>query len=461
MIYNKKGENGITLVALVITIIVLLILAGISIVMLTGQNGILNRAVEAKEKTEIAEEKEKIEIAQMQAIMDGMNISNLQKALDQQFGTKIAIVSKNEDEIYKVKLENNLKEYRLTKNGAEEGIDWNNVMKNAKKPEEQKEERNLNTIGIGTDGKEVNMDLWEYTLTEEGYILNDIDDINDTNGEKETKGYLGEIIDGKIQGTVPEYIKAENDKKFIKVVGLKDTFMKIDDLEEMPIIPDTVENMQSTFSRCKNLKQIRMLPNSIVNMKWTFYECESIEKFEELPFYLENMEFTFEKCLNLNAGCDIPEYVKTMRGAYKGCKNLQEFNGEISESVISMENVFEGCSNLKKFESIIPNKVENMFACFSQCVNLKDINVAIPESVTDIRYMLGNCLNLTGTVEINANVTGKKIGNDVDYKACLGYGTATRENSQVYLKGNCKVLNEIISDAKKEYPNSNIILLEN
>ena len=39
----RKQENGITLIALVVTIIVLLILAGISIAMLTGQNGILNR----------------------------------------------------------------------------------------------------------------------------------------------------------------------------------------------------------------------------------------------------------------------------------------------------------------------------------------------------------------------------------------------------------------------------------
>ena len=39
-----KNNKGITLIALVVTIIVLLILAGVSIAMLTGQNGILNRA---------------------------------------------------------------------------------------------------------------------------------------------------------------------------------------------------------------------------------------------------------------------------------------------------------------------------------------------------------------------------------------------------------------------------------
>lgn len=56
---EKDNKNrGITLIALVVTIIVLLILAGISIAMLTGQNGILNRAAEAKEKTRAAQEDE-------------------------------------------------------------------------------------------------------------------------------------------------------------------------------------------------------------------------------------------------------------------------------------------------------------------------------------------------------------------------------------------------------------------
>ena len=54
----RKQEKGITLIALVVTIIVLLILAGISIAMLTGQNGILNRAAEANEKTGVAQEDE-------------------------------------------------------------------------------------------------------------------------------------------------------------------------------------------------------------------------------------------------------------------------------------------------------------------------------------------------------------------------------------------------------------------
>ena len=60
---NFKGrrEKGITLIALVITIIVLIILAGVSIATLTGDNGILTQASDAKIMTEIAEVKERVQ----------------------------------------------------------------------------------------------------------------------------------------------------------------------------------------------------------------------------------------------------------------------------------------------------------------------------------------------------------------------------------------------------------------
>ena len=59
---NQKENTGITLIALVVTIIVLLILAGISIATLTGENGLLTKANTAKEQTEIADAKEQAKI---------------------------------------------------------------------------------------------------------------------------------------------------------------------------------------------------------------------------------------------------------------------------------------------------------------------------------------------------------------------------------------------------------------
>ncbi len=87
---KKENETGITLLALVITIIVLLILAGITISAITGDNGIIGNAGRAKEETEIANEKEIVEKATVQAMGNNKygNIeeSELQKQLNRETG---------------------------------------------------------------------------------------------------------------------------------------------------------------------------------------------------------------------------------------------------------------------------------------------------------------------------------------------------------------------------------------
>ena len=67
--YTKfKKQKGITLIALVVTIIVLLILAGVSIAMLTGNNGILTQGKRAKEETTVGHEKEAVQMAYAGAV---------------------------------------------------------------------------------------------------------------------------------------------------------------------------------------------------------------------------------------------------------------------------------------------------------------------------------------------------------------------------------------------------------
>mgnify|MGYP000106705450 CR=1 FL=1 len=69
---KRKNARGITLIALVITIIVLLILAGITINALSGENGILKRATQAKSKTGRANALEQINLAIITARTEGL-----------------------------------------------------------------------------------------------------------------------------------------------------------------------------------------------------------------------------------------------------------------------------------------------------------------------------------------------------------------------------------------------------
>lgn len=84
-----KKRKGITLIALVITIIVLLILAGVTIATLTGENGILTRASDAKEETEKASviEQAQTDLLAKQAenLSGDVTASDLKEVLDKYF----------------------------------------------------------------------------------------------------------------------------------------------------------------------------------------------------------------------------------------------------------------------------------------------------------------------------------------------------------------------------------------
>lgn len=68
---NINGRNGITLIALVVTIVVLLILAGITMSLIFSRDGIINRAQEADEQQMIAAVRERLEVAKGTAFIDG------------------------------------------------------------------------------------------------------------------------------------------------------------------------------------------------------------------------------------------------------------------------------------------------------------------------------------------------------------------------------------------------------
>lgn len=85
----KEQYSGITLIALVITIIVLLILAGVTIATLTGDNGLLSKATNAKEENEKNKELEQIKLAVSAAQVAGegkLTAGNLENELRNIFG---------------------------------------------------------------------------------------------------------------------------------------------------------------------------------------------------------------------------------------------------------------------------------------------------------------------------------------------------------------------------------------
>ena len=356
---RKYEENtGITLIALVVTIIVLLILAGVSISMLTGQNGILNRAAEAKEKTEVAQEDEQ------------------------------NTMSSYEDE-----MSNYL------------GVDWESAKANAKAPDEQKEERNNGVIGIGTNGKAVNMDLWEYTKLDDGtYGLNTETNLNTEASAGVTSGYKGDFSeDGKISGTIPQYISSDNGSTFQAVTDLKWLFYNCADLKVMPKIPETVKSMRYTFRACTNFSVVSDIPNGVVDISRCFYECTSIEDSPNLPDTVIDMSSTFNGCSNIKSCYKIPKNVQDMSRTFMNCTNLMN-TGEIPSSVINMNRTFYECSNLRGTLEINANLTGNVSVDESDCYYI--FYKAVTSDGESLR-LTGKCLKLAEIIAVtnNPNIT--------------------------------------------------------
>ena len=120
----KKSSKGITLIALVITIIVLLILAGVSIAMLTGDNGILTQASKAKDENIKGQEKEQIRLAmqskKMEKIADNVERTVTAEELQNQLiadGAKNVTVEAGENGNLVVKYADSKNEYTVNQNG--------------------------------------------------------------------------------------------------------------------------------------------------------------------------------------------------------------------------------------------------------------------------------------------------------------------------------------------------------
>ena len=119
-----KGKNGITLIALVITIIVLLILAGVTIATLTGDNGILTKAQNAKEKNAQKTVEEQINLAvQASKINEGLVIDK--DILEQELTNNGIEITKSENDELPWTVKKDGYVYTISENGEvkeKEGI---------------------------------------------------------------------------------------------------------------------------------------------------------------------------------------------------------------------------------------------------------------------------------------------------------------------------------------------------
>ena len=157
---KERTNQGITLIALVITIIILLILAGISIAMLTGENGLLTKALKAKEEHLISQYKEEInliiaeEVAERKTEIkeEPMIVSLEQKIRKKEWVNQEKVKQYNEEGITEEQAENNKYLFVESKEGYEFIIEVDNEKETAKITEANKTPKGEYTITYHPNG---------------------------------------------------------------------------------------------------------------------------------------------------------------------------------------------------------------------------------------------------------------------------------------------------------------------
>ena len=363
---NAKENKGITLVALIITVIVLLILAGVTISLVIGENGVINKSKETAKTTFEKDVQESLELA----IAD-LEISKTES------GEKVEITDLlekgyiNEEGVINInKLLGKKGQYGNGANKQDVFIIENNELWYYEKNGDGKKISKLSNLGYLPTSEDkfqivgTSINLAKY---EEYYIENEV-----TGKEAPLEIY---VIPNKINGITVDtvgHFNASNIKKIIISEGIK----KID---------------VCSFSDCKNLITVKM-PNTITQIEDSAFKgCSNIKKME-VPESVENIgKGAFSECSELE-NIVLPNNIKNITGGmFGGCTKLNQITIPKSTTLIG-ETAFRGCTSLSSIE--IPKEVTNIGNCaFEECTNLESI--IIPKKMTTIgKQAFNNCTNL-------------------------------------------------------------------
>ena len=333
-----ETQKGITLIALVITIIILIILAGISISMLVGENGLITKSKEAKQNTQLAEGQENKELANLTEYLNG----------------------------------------ELDGNGGA-----SNLPDDTTKPELQSLKLRINTGDTG---------IMEFIISEKDYSTDTVidwgdgtvqnyDDIEIIMANRKNKqiqlASIAPIGNLQLALALPRlrHTYTQSNKEYIiTITGTwkQLEFMDSEDnlLEVLQWGTTGLENINLT--NCSSLKKIAQpSKNSFINMTDFSYSFASCSELSAIP---ENL---FANCPNVTSFSDTFSYCHAIttipENLFANCPNVMDFSG-----------IFRGCSNLTSIpKNLFANclKVESFKTTFANCYKLSGDPIALWERV--------------------------------------------------------------------------------
>lgn len=373
-----------------ITIIVLLILAGVTITTLVGDNGILNKTTKAKASTEVAGEKEEVELAYMEGTMEGTDtqtILNKTKEILEKterynttiLGSMMTVISKSTGNVYEIK-------------GSK--IEYKGVS------------------GIYSDKEPImmfinsNYAFWqgEYPtkiskIEIKNYIIKPENIVEEWDvSASKNKSVLAWVVDDNNDGY--ELTIAANGiiKMSKSALQLFRNFTQVKEIDLLALDTSNVTDMGYMFSGCKSLEKIdvsKLETSNVTSMMRMFNECSSLKSLDVSNFHSERVINMFQM--------------------FNGCSSLMEINltNFNTSSVTNMDSMFSKCSSIEKIDvrNFDTSKATSLYLMFSNCRSLASLDLSTfnTENVTNMCRVFINCSNLE-TLDIS-NFNTEKVTN--------------------------------------------------
>ena len=402
---KTKENRGITLIALVITIIVLLILAGVTIATLTGENGILTQAQKAKKENSIAQAREEVDLA----------IASLRIEESKRNMTKQEKIDFLKDQLKRAYSSQEL-ETMITTSGDKISITHRGFS--------FKFDENSGNVAYK---EPFDPNAWDKNASTEDCFIWLSDDPNSPDYGT-VIGYTSKAL-GYTTLKYPSRCKrvefTYNDERYSSAGATREDMRSVRNIREVELpgsvtsignsaftasyfyslekinIPDSVTTIGEYSFYNTNIKDIT-IPDSVTSIGNNAFEyCSNLANITIADSVTSIGNNAFYCCYSLNS-ITIPDSVTNI-GSYVfyNCSSLTSIT--IPGTITNIPNsMFSGCSSLSSIT--IPESVTSIgSSAFYYCTSLTSIT--IPENVTSINgYTFYNCLGLT-SIDIPKNVT--------------------------------------------------------
>ena len=327
-----KQEKGITLIALVVTIVVLLILAGVSISLVLNNNGVISKAKDAKNSTEKGQAQDEVNLA-----VNYLQIEDATSTLTQEERRKIL-----EDELRKISADSSV---TISGDG----------FKIIHKKYEFFVDEDLN---VSDSEKEFNASEWDKKAAPEDIFIWKSDDPNNADYGV-IIGYTKNVDNYTILRFPSRCTKVTNDPNSDIYHDTEDDATTIRRSNTNNILkvelPDTVKELGvSAFSgnefygsfNFSSLERIELSKNISKIENYTFYDCKNL-KYVKMPDNITEIGMdAFSGCGALES-ITIPEGVKKIgNGCFENCTNLQKINlpEGLKKLEVSVLNIVQACN---------------------------------------------------------------------------------------------------------------------